>query len=198
MPRSDPELMPGAPWRPPRWSAPVTMLLALAGVGAAAYLTVAHYSTGTQLACPETGVVNCAKVTTSDQSMIVGVPVALLGLLFFVGMLVLCLPPLWGSRARPVRLLRLAGAVAGVLMVLWLIFVELFLVEAICLWCTAVHAIALALFVAVALATATGSSSAALPDDEPDDVDDAARDDPAEGQPGVAADGIRTGSLRER
>jgi len=167
VPSADPSLTAARPaWGPPRWAAPVTGLLAVAGLAVAGYLTDAHYNTSTQLACPETGTVNCAKVTSSEQSAILGVPVALLGLLFFVGMLVLCLPPLWRRPEPLVRRLRLAAAGTGVLMVLWLIFAELFLVDAICLWCSAVHGIALALAVAVALATLTGTAQAELTDEE--------------------------------
>jgi uncharacterized membrane protein len=47
-----------------------------------------------------------------------------------------------------------AMAAAGVAFVLYLVFAELFLIDAICLWCTVVHALALGLFGVVVLATA--------------------------------------------
>jgi uncharacterized membrane protein len=65
------------------------------------------------------------------------VPVAVLGLGFFVLMSALLSPPAWRRQALdPVRV---AAVTAGVAMVLYLIWVELFRVNAICLWCTAVH-----------------------------------------------------------
>ena len=46
---------------------------------------------------PGSGAINCEKVTTSPQSYVFGIPVAMLGLVFFVPMLVLCLPAAWRS-----------------------------------------------------------------------------------------------------
>ena len=84
----------------PRWARLGSLILPLAGLAVSAYLTVEHYSSSTTLACPETGVVNCVKVTTSSYSTLVGVPVALLGLLFFAAMSVLCRR---SPGARPAR-----------------------------------------------------------------------------------------------
>jgi len=201
VPSADPSLTADAErgrWHPPRWAAPVSMLLSAAGSAVAAYLTLAHYNSGTQLSCPNTGAINCAKVTTSEQSALLGVPVAVLGLLFFLGMLVLSSPPLWRQPARPIRLLRLAAAGTGVLMVLWLIFAELFLINAICLWCSGVHGIALLLFVTVALATASGTSHAALSDAELDEgFDDDGLVDGLPDEPDVP-DTVPTGGAQER
>jgi uncharacterized membrane protein len=85
--------------------------------------------------------------------MVAGVPVALLGAIYFVGMALLCLPQAW--RLRRLDAVRIAGAVAGVVSSLWFVWVELFRVNAICLWCTVVHISTLALLGAV-LWTTTG------------------------------------------
>jgi uncharacterized membrane protein len=138
----------------PRWAGPTSLLLAVLGVAVSAYLTVEHYSSSSSLACPETGVVNCLKVTTSSYAELLGVPVALLGLLFFVGTAALCLPVAWTSTRAWVHRARLAAVTAGAVFVLYLVWVELFRVDAICLWCTAVHVLAVALFAVVALASA--------------------------------------------
>jgi uncharacterized membrane protein len=127
-----------------------TAALAVAGLAVSIYLTVEHYTASTTLACPETGVVNCAKVTTSPQSMILGIPVAVLGLVFFVGMVALSVPALWRNRSGQVRWSRIGLAGIGVLFVIYLLYVELFVVDAICLWCTTVHVITVALFVVTA------------------------------------------------
>ena len=128
-------------------------LLCLAGIGVAAYLTIAHYNAKVILACPETGIVNCAKVTESPQSAILGVPVALLGLLFFVAITPLHLPAAWRSESALLRRARVAAAVAGILTVLYLVYTELFTLDALCLWCTAVHAITFLLFVVTLVGT---------------------------------------------
>ena len=124
----------------------IALGIAVIALGISIYLTVEHYDSSLTLACPESATVNCAKVTTSRWSSIAGVPVALLGLLYFAVMAVLLAIP----RDHPRLLLaRVLGASAGVLMVLWLVYVELLLVNAICLWCTAVHVLTVALFVVV-------------------------------------------------
>lgn len=128
----------------------VALPFSVAGFGLSTYLTWEHYSAGTTLSCPDTGVVNCLKVTTSAESMVAGVvPVALLGAIFFLGMAALCSPRLWASANPTVRWLRLGGAIAGLGMALYLVAVELLVVRAICLWCTAVHVVAFGLFLTV-------------------------------------------------
>ncbi len=110
------------------------------------YLTVTHYSDPTALACPDTGIVNCTLVTTSSWSVVLGVPVALLGLVWAVAMTALTVPWAWHSDAAWVARARLALSGAGAAMVLYLIYVELFRIGAICLWCTAMHVTAVCLF----------------------------------------------------
>jgi uncharacterized membrane protein len=115
----------------------VSFLAALGGLGASAYLSVEHYRSPETLACPDTGAINCAKVTTSAWSQIGPVPVVLLGLAFFIVATILCSPPAWRSRRLdPVRAVM---AVAGVIGALYFVWVELYRIDAICLWCTAVH-----------------------------------------------------------
>lgn len=138
----------------PGWASPVSLVLAALGVAVSAYLTVEHYSSSTTLACPDSGVVDCVKVTTSSYADLLGVPVALLGLLFFVAVAALCLPVAWSSTRASVHRARLAAVAVGAVFVLYLVWVELFRVDAICLWCTAVHVLAVALFAVVALASA--------------------------------------------
>jgi uncharacterized membrane protein len=133
-----------------RWQPIVTTLLCLCGLGVATYLTITHFDTHLALACPKTTTFNCETVTTSAQSHILGIPVAVLGLLYFVPMLLLCLPVAWRSADRRVHLARLVFASIGVGTIIYLIIAELFLIKAICLWCTSVHLITFILFVIVA------------------------------------------------
>jgi len=128
--------------------------LALVGLGLSVYLTVAHYSDAAVLACPEHGTINCTKVTTSSYAVQHGVPLVVLGLGFFVVTLILQVPPLWARAGRAVRTARLAVATIGAASALWLIWVELFRLDAICLYCTGVHAVAIALFALTGLGTA--------------------------------------------
>jgi Vitamin K epoxide reductase family len=68
----------------PVWFQLVTWFLSLAGLGVSIYLTIAHFTESKLAGCSESGLVNCTKVTTSAQSYVFGIPVAVLGLAFFV------------------------------------------------------------------------------------------------------------------
>jgi len=123
------------------------LALALLGLAVSVYLTIEHYAAPTSLACPDTGAINCTKVTTSKWSTIGLVPFALLGSLYFAAMTALCTPAAW--RVTRLDRVRVAAAGVGVATALYLVWVELFAVEAICLWCTVVHVASLALLVTV-------------------------------------------------
>lgn len=131
------------------------LVLAVAGLLVSAYLTYEHYTSSTSLACPETSTVNCAKVTTSHWSTFAGLPVALLGLLFYVVMVALMTPNQRFPRDA-VRRTRLVVAAVGVCFAVYLVWAELFRVNAICLWCTGVHVITVALFAVLAFDLAMG------------------------------------------
>jgi len=115
----------------------------------AGYLAVAHYTSPSLLVCSDRGMVDCAQVTSSPQSAIAGVPVAVLGVLFFMAMALLTLPPAWRSQSTAIKAARLGLVWVGICLVLWLIYAELFLVHAICLYCSLVHVITFALFVLI-------------------------------------------------
>jgi len=134
-----------------RWVAPFTTGVALAATAVSLYLTIAHYTDPDLLVCSDGGTVNCRTVTSSDQSLFLGIPVALLGLLWCIGMVGLCLPAAWRASSPLVHQARIVGAVAGIGFVLWLIYAELIIVGAICLWCTVVHVLAFVLFAAVVM-----------------------------------------------
>jgi uncharacterized membrane protein len=132
----------------PRWRPAAAFALSLVGFGISMYLTIDHFQ-GIAPICSSKGFVNCELVTTSSYSYIFGVPVSLLGLIFFTGMVGINWPPLWRSRARWLAWARLGLAISGVGFVLYLLAAELFSIKAICLWCTGVHVTTFLLFVLV-------------------------------------------------
>jgi uncharacterized membrane protein len=133
---------------PPAWFQVPAWLLTLAGLGISVYLTITHYDEGA-LVCSATSTIDCHAVTTSDYSTLLGIPMPLLGLAFFVGFGALLTP--WALRSAwpPVRWGRVAGVSVGVLMVVYLVTVELAILHKICLWCTGVHAVTVVLFLLV-------------------------------------------------
>jgi uncharacterized membrane protein len=130
----------------PAWLAPTALTVALLGLAVSAYLSYEHYTGSTTLACPASGTIDCARVTASAWSSIVGIPVAPLGLVFFVAMTVLCLPSMLRRQSPMLDVLRLGFCGVGLLMALYLLWAELFQIHAICLWCTGVHLLTFLLF----------------------------------------------------
>jgi uncharacterized membrane protein len=107
----------------------VSLLVAALGLGIAGYLTVVHYA-GAQPVCAIAH--GCATVQKSAYSELAGVPVALLGLLGYAGILASLAGD--GDRARTAT----AGiAFAGFGFSLWLTYTEVFVLHAICVWCVA-------------------------------------------------------------
>jgi uncharacterized membrane protein len=139
---------------PAPWLQITTLLLALAGLGVSLYLTIAHFTQSTLAGCSESGLVDCTKVTTSAQSYVFGIPVAVLGLVFFLFAVAIMSPWAWQARRREIHLLRILSVVAAIGLVLYLIYAELFIIGSICLYCTSVHVITFALFVLVVIAAA--------------------------------------------
>jgi uncharacterized membrane protein len=132
----------------------IGLVLCVAGLGVATYLTIQHFSSSLSLSCPNTGRINCEKVTSSKYSHVAGIPVAVLGLVYFVVALPLFSPQAWRSAAPAIRLARVGWVAVGLLTVFYLVWAEFFGVSAICLWCTSVHAITFLLFCLVAFTEA--------------------------------------------
>ncbi|MBX6371741.1 MAG: vitamin K epoxide reductase family protein [Acidothermus sp.] len=138
----------------PRWASPLGLLLSVVGLGLATYLTIVHFDQGVQLVCSSKGVINCEQVTTSPQSYVFGIPVAVLGLAYFVGMIPWQLPRAWRSADPRIRWGRLAYCAMGILFVFYLLYAEFIIIGKICLWCTAVHVVTFLLFAVTGFATA--------------------------------------------
>ena len=132
----------------PLWLQVVSFLLAIAGLGISAYETWAHFNGNHLAGCPSggSGTFNCAAVITSPQSMVFNViPVAVLGLAFYVVAVALFSPWAWRLPWRQVHLLRLASMIVGMGFVVYLIYAEL-QVGSICEYCTGVHVVTFLLF----------------------------------------------------
>lgn len=105
------------------------VVLAVLGLGISGYLTYVHYA-DVQPFC--TGISNCERVQTSDYAEVAGLPVALVGVLGYVGILLASL--------RSARLFRAAAvylACVGFGFSAYLTWAELAEIDAICQWCIA-------------------------------------------------------------
>jgi uncharacterized membrane protein len=122
--------------------------VALAGLGIAGYLTVVHYAGGTPVCAVAHG---CATVQQSDYAAFAGVPVAVLGLLGYAGIL--------ASLARDGESWRAAAAflsLVGLGFSAWLTYVEIEVLQAICIWCVG-SAICMALLTVLTIYRMLGS-----------------------------------------
>jgi uncharacterized membrane protein len=143
-------------------TANLAFVVSLIGLAISIYLTYEHVTGSKSFACPATSTVNCEKVTTSAWSVIAGIPVAVLGLIFFVAMTLLTTPYAW--RFRQLDWLRVLGALTGIATALYLVWAELFRIDAICLWCTGVHVCTVVLLGLVLWATSQTRAAADLND----------------------------------
>ena len=109
------------------WLRRASALVALIGLGIAAYLTIVHY-TGAAPACAIAH--GCEVVQSSSYAKLAGIPVALLGLLGYVGILATLLRDDETARMAT-ALLALGGAGFSA----WLSYVEIARLDAICIWC---------------------------------------------------------------
>jgi uncharacterized membrane protein len=103
------------------------MVVGVIGLGIASYLTIVHYTGGAPVCAIAHG---CETVQKSDYSKLAGVPVALLGLIGYVGIL--------GALIRDDDNARSVAAFLSLLgfgFSAWLTYTELALIHAICIWC---------------------------------------------------------------
>lgn len=137
---------------PARWRMYLAEVLSLIGLGVSIYLTVDHFAKIAPV-CSGNGIVTCKAVTTSPQSYFPPfhgwphLPVAFLGLCFYIVLVAINLPAAWRSQDRRVHLLRFGLLCVGMAFALYLVACELLIIGKICLWCTSVHVITFCLFV---------------------------------------------------
>lgn len=124
----------------------MALFAGLAGIGVSIYLTVVHYYT-IPLACPANAVINCEQVLSSPYAVIGGssLPTSAAGIIWFAASAGLAVELL--RRRRPVlATAQLAWSAVGLVTVLYLVYVEIVDLGAVCAWCTATHALVLLIF----------------------------------------------------
>jgi uncharacterized membrane protein len=104
-------------------------VLALAGIGIAAYLTYVHYA-GLKPLCLSSG--GCETVQSSRYAKLAGIPVATIGLADYV----IILGSVW-LRGEVGKLTGAGLALVGFGFSAYLTYRELFTIKAICQWCVA-------------------------------------------------------------
>lgn len=106
------------------------LVLALIGLADSIFLSYKHITTD-PLYCSSFG---CDVVTTSAYSLILGVPVAYLGIIYYGTLVALMAAYMIGSDMRALWALRVAASV-GVVFSGWFVYVQLFILGEMCPYC---------------------------------------------------------------
>jgi uncharacterized membrane protein len=118
--------------------------LAMVGLLISAYLTWIHYMGVAPVCVGGSG--GCETVQTSSYATIFGVPVAVLGLVGYAGLLFSAL-----LRGEAGVYLAFLVALVGTLFSAYLTYLELFVIHALCQWCLASAAIMVAALLSASL-----------------------------------------------
>jgi dihydroorotate dehydrogenase subfamily 2 len=128
----------------------ILLLLGLIGILDAGYLTLEHYSQ-TLPPCSTSIFIDCGKVLRSPYSLLYGVPLALLGLIYYTTITGLLLAVFKTSK----RLLKygvLVFSSLGFLFSAYLVYLQLIVIGSICLYCIASAIISTSIFLTAQIA----------------------------------------------
>ena len=127
------------------WLDRLELILIVGGIGIAGYLTYVKLF-DLQPYCA--GVGNCEAVQTSIYSEFLGLPVAIWGLLTYVALLALYLVKRldWKGFGALARQGFFLVALVGVVFSIYLTYLEIFVIKAICPWCVASAVVMAVLF----------------------------------------------------
>lgn len=131
------------------WVQVLMILLTVAGLGVSFYLMWGYTAPGATLACGSSQ--GCETVKNSVYANLMGIPLPVLGLISYMGLLLLLLvqnQPFVTAKGWPAHIaLAIFGfSLAGVLYSAYLTYIELFVIYAICRWCVVSAAIMVAIF----------------------------------------------------
>ena len=114
-----------------RWAEYLFVVLAALGFLDATYLTV-KFLTGGPIPCALTE--GCERVTTSAYAEIAGIPVALLGAIYYLALFLLSLIYLSSGNHFLFKLFTRA-TIIGLLTSGWLVYVQIFILNSFCSYC---------------------------------------------------------------
>jgi uncharacterized membrane protein len=119
----------------------------VAGIAISAYLTVVHYSE-LPLVCSTTGLISCERVLSSPYAIIAGsaLPTSAAGIIWFAVSALLAAAQLRGLRGPAIVRWHLLWSALGLATVIYLVFLEIVQLGAVCVWCSAAHALVVVTF----------------------------------------------------
>ncbi|HRQ37023.1 MAG TPA: vitamin K epoxide reductase family protein [Chloroflexota bacterium] len=140
--------------QPPHWVSIALPLLALVGLGVAAYLAYVETQAVTAVCGP---IGDCNAVQTSAYAYLFGIPIGVLGVVGYLAILGMWA---WHTRQNDHRaILALVGMTAfGVLFSIYLTYLEPFVIGAVCAWCLT-SAVVMTLLLVMSVETAVSHLS---------------------------------------
>ncbi|HEY4484563.1 MAG TPA: vitamin K epoxide reductase family protein [Candidatus Paceibacterota bacterium] len=117
--------------RTSKWLLAGFAVFSLIGFLDATYLTIQHYNNGILPCLIFSG---CDKVTSSSYAKIAGIPVSLLGAGYYFIVFVLSISYFDTSNKKVLSMLKTLPT-AGFVATLWFLFLQLFIIKAICFYC---------------------------------------------------------------
>lgn len=115
----------------PKWLILGFILVSFLGFLDASYLTINHYS-GTTPDC--TLIAGCGEVTTSKYATILNIPVALLGMFYYLTVLITSLLYFDTKNSKIIRIFLPLTSV-GFLASAWFVAAQIFIIKSICQYC---------------------------------------------------------------
>ncbi|MEI6494946.1 MAG: vitamin K epoxide reductase family protein [bacterium] len=126
------------------WLVAIFLVLSFIGFADASFLTISHYTTKS-VPCVISSF-DCNKVTSGPYSTILGIPVALFGVGYYLILFVMTLAYL-DRRYQKILLWASRFTIVGLIMSLWFIFLMAFIIKAFCLFCLVSAFTSIALFI---------------------------------------------------
>jgi Predicted membrane protein len=114
------------------------LFLALNIIGIIYTLYLTELTLQAKIACPLNSFISCEKILNSEYSYFLGIPLALYGTLGFLGLLILYFYK---------KLPYLIWGILGLIIIIILQFIQIFILQAYCLYCTISHVLFIASFV---------------------------------------------------
>ena len=128
---------------PRKWVTVGWLVFSLIGFLDSTYLTIQHYR-GALVGC---GILsNCEEVTTSEYAVIAGIPLALLGALYYLTIFLLTIAYFDTKHSlilTVIPLLTILGFIASLI----LVYLQVFVIHALCLYCLMSALISTGLFI---------------------------------------------------
>ncbi|MHB8791759.1 MAG: vitamin K epoxide reductase family protein [Thermoleophilia bacterium] len=113
----------------------IIIILAVLGIADSSYALNQHYAPPQTSSCDVNETVSCTAINQSEYSVFMGVPVAGIGIAGYLLIAGLAIAMMAGFHRRLAGWLLLAMAIPALAFSLWLTWVEVFVLEAVCPLC---------------------------------------------------------------